>query len=489
MDWIKLSYARQLVAQGDQLFFEGNGAGAKTYPLHGFSSNNVELYDITNPARVAHMIGQVSAGMLTFGAVEANPPRYLAQTLNRRLQPLSIELAETVNLGSTANGADYIIISHADFLSAIQPLSDYRAQQGYRVKVVDVQHIYDIFNYGRVSAEAIRDFLAYAYHHWSGAAPFYVLLVGDGTYDPKRHISTSNPTFIPPYLEMVDPVMGETAADNRFVTVSGSDIVPDINLGRFPAQTAADVTAMVEKTMAYERAPLHNGWNRRVLFVTDNLDGGGGAFYNFSDAVAEGSFKAKQGVVPYLPADYNKSKLYLDRNCTVENCRGGILDAINQGVLLISYVGHGTKQYWAEEQLLSLSSINAMQNGDRLPIILPMTCLEGYYHEAEKGIEAFGEAIVRAPGKGAIASWSPTGLGLATGHDYLEKGFFMALFYNDIKALGVITTIGKIYLKQSAPARKYDDLLDTFLLIGDPALNVRLADDERFQLYLPSLAR
>jgi hypothetical protein len=489
VDWIKLSYARLPIAQGDQLFFDGNGAGAWTYPVPGFSNDNIELYDITDPARAVYLVGEVSKGTLTFGAVEANRPRYLAQTTNRRLQPLSITLAETANLQSTTNGADYVIISHADFLSAIQPLADYRARQGYRVKVIDVQHIYDVFNYGRVSAEAIRDFLAYAYHNWSGAAPFYVLLVGDGTYDPKHHIASSNPTFIPPYLEMVDPVMGETAADNRFVTISGADIVPDINLGRFPAQTVADVTAMVEKTIAYEQAPIIGGWNRRVLFVTDNLDGGGGAFYNFSDAVAEGTFKAQQGISPYLPVEYNKSKLYLDRNCTVENCRSGILDAINQGALLISYVGHGTKQYWAEEQLLSLSSINAMQNGGRLPIMLPMTCLEGYYHEAEKGFEAFGEAIVRTSGKGAVASWSPTGLGLATGHDYLEKGFFMALFYNDIKSLGVITTIGKIYLKQSAPPRKYDDLLDTFLLIGDPALTVRITGDEHFQLYLPSLTR
>ena len=32
---------------------------------------------------------------------------------------------------------------------------------------------------------------------------------------------------------------GKTAADNRYVTVNGSDIMPDIHIGRLPAQTSA----------------------------------------------------------------------------------------------------------------------------------------------------------------------------------------------------------------------------------------------------------
>jgi hypothetical protein len=393
-----------------------------------------------------------------------------------------------VDLRATTNRADYIVISHPDFLDAIQPLADYRARQGYRVKVVNVQHIYDIFNYGRMSAEAIRDFLSYAYQNWSGGAPFYVLLVGDGSYDPRQYIATSNPTFIPPYLAMVDPIMGETAADNRYATVHGADLVPDLYLGRFPAQTAADVTAMVNKTIAYEQASIADNWNKRVLFVTDDLKGGGGAFYNFSDSVADGTFvNSQQEEAPYLPLSYKKSKAYLGETCEIGACRSQIIEEMNTGLLLVSYVGHGTKQYWAEEQLMNFQSLTALQNGGRLPIMLPLTCLEGYFHEAEQGSHSFGEMIVRAPEKGAVASWSPTGLGLATGHDYLAKGFFVALFYNNINSLGVITTIGKLYMKQSAPSKKYDDLLETFLLLGDPALKVRL--DTSNQLYLPAIQR
>ena len=128
-------------------------------------------------------------------------------------QPSNLQAAATP-------GADYIIITHADFKAAIQPLADSaHPARGLRVRVVDVQDVYDEFGGGLMSAEAIRDFVAYAYNNWTGRPPKSVLLVGDGTYD-FRHYRYATPTFVPPYLAMVDPTTGETATDNRFVAVT-----------------------------------------------------------------------------------------------------------------------------------------------------------------------------------------------------------------------------------------------------------------------------
>jgi hypothetical protein len=62
-----------------------------------------------------------------------------------------------------------------------------REDQGLRVKVADIEDIYDEFSYGIKSPQALKDFLSYAYSNWSPPAPQYVLLVGDSTYDPKDH--------------------------------------------------------------------------------------------------------------------------------------------------------------------------------------------------------------------------------------------------------------------------------------------------------------
>ena len=53
----------------------------------------------------------------------------------------------------------------------------------------------------------------------AAAAPQYVLLVGDGHYDFTGVSGTTLLNLIPPYLLDIDPWMGETAADNRFVSV------------------------------------------------------------------------------------------------------------------------------------------------------------------------------------------------------------------------------------------------------------------------------
>ena len=504
LDWIRLDYVQRLVAQSERIFFASPGAGAWRYSISGFTNRSVEVYDITDPLRVAYSSGSVVAGAFSFTDEQSDDRRYVAQAISQRLSPASITRATPANLLTPATGADYVIIAHTDFMDAIQPLGAWRAAQGLRVKVIDVQDVYDQFNYGRLAPQAIRDFLSHAYDNWAAPAPTYVLLVGDGNFDPRGYLPSSAPSFLPPWLASVDPDLGETAADNRYVTIVGNDVLPDMHIGRFPARTVADVTAMVAKTMRYEQVEIADDWNKNVLFVTDNLKDGGGAFYNFSDLVADGTISTAAGEVPLLPLDYAKTKLYLRENeplCPDENpattCRTNVVERLNEGALLVSYVGHGAKRYWAEEQVLTLGAMAQLSNEDRLPIMLPMTCLEGFFHEAEAERDAFGETIVRMANRGAVASWSPTGFGLVTGHDYLETGFFEAVFHNGVQQIGPATTYGKLHLLADAPAGKYEDLIDTFVLFGDPALQVRVLgsppratlppEPENF-VFLPSIA-
>ena len=77
--------------------------------------------------------------------------------------------------------------------------------------------------------------------------------------------------------------------------------------------------------------------------------------------------------------------------------------------------------------------------------------------------------MTRADGKGAVASWSPTGLGVSTGHEYLDRGFFQAVFQDGVRTLGEATTAGKLKLWATGGNL---DLLDTYLLFGDPATNM-----------------
>jgi hypothetical protein len=104
-----------------------------------------------------------------------------------------------------------------------------------------------------------------------------------------------------------------------------------------------------------------------------------------------------------------------------------------------------------------------------------MTCYDGYFiRPSPPGTEvkALEESLVRVAGKGAIASWAPTGFGVASGHDILERGLYLALFDSQITQLGPATTEAKRYL--AANTNLHPDLLDTFVLLGDPATRLNV---------------
>jgi len=465
VNWYELDYYAGYQATNDSLLFGTDAAGDWAYTLTGFLTDVVHIVEVTDPAHPQLIINAtVTPGgsyEVHFRAQSSGAARYLAVGEDQVLTPALIEADTPSDLRNPANGADWIAISHADFLTPAQQLADYRAEvHGMRTMVVDVQDIYDEFNGGLMSAQAIRDFLQYAYDNWQPPKPAYVLLVGDGHYDFKDLEGSGTPNFIPPYLAPADPVEGETAADNRYVTLEGNDPVPDMHLGRLPVNTLAEAQLMVNRIIAYEQADLSSDWNRNILFVADDPDPAGD-FREHSNTVADN-----------LPPDYIGHKIYyLDTHPTVASVRQAITEGINSGALFVNYHGHASYSNWGAEYFFWPYALATLTNTENFPIMVAMTCLEGYYIDPD--LSCLGEQVVRTSNGGAIASWSPTGAGIAIGHTGLYTAFYTALFDEGVIRLGEATTRAKeiFYGDGTGP---YLDLLDTYVLFGDPALVVNL---------------
>jgi hypothetical protein len=486
LDWMKFSYYDRYVAENDRLAFSSAVAGTWRYSVTQFTTNDIEVYDVSDliAPRVISDTTISGSGPYTveFSAVSTGSARYVALTTAARQTPAPMEpvvpLASAytpVDLLLPTQGADYIIITHRDFFTQALRLADHRAPQFDRIKVIDVQLIYDQFNGGLMSAEAIRDFLRYARATWVKPVPSHVVLLGDGSVD-MRFYKRSNATYIPPYLVLVDPTLGETASDNRFVMLEGNDLAPDMHIGRLPVNTLAEAETMVDKIIAYEGSQCGcqpDGWRRNLLFVTDNKDTGGD-FYDYSDRIVYGHANPPTNTIPLIPATYTVTRTYLGQTCpNAAACQQTIINTLNTtGALFVSYVGHAAEDYWASERLFDLTTINALEPNACLPIMLPMTCLEGSFQRYDKANTILAEAYTRAVGKGAIASFSPTGFGLVSGHDLLEEGFFLAVFHEGIDTLGAAVTYAKQHLMEKDVYGSHKDLMDTFLLIGDPGLQI-----------------
>lgn len=493
INWFRVSYPDSLVAENNELLFNNQTPGAAQYQVDNFSSDTIEVYDASDLYDLRRFMNTTITGAgpyaVSFGDTVAANSRYIALSPAARRTPLAIEalsrpgsLYTPPDLLDVTNEADYIIITHADFWSEAVQLGTYRSQR-YRVAVVDAQQIYDQFNGGLMSAESIHDFLAYAHSNWTSPAPMFVVLYGDGTSDMRNYMNPKL-TFIPPYLLLADIDLGETAVQNRFVTLTGDDILPDMHIGRLPANTPEEAESIRRKIFDYEVQCECNGWNYNTLFVADDLEGGGGNFREYSDQVADGYFDLPDNTSKIVPTAYTINKTYLGDTCDIDlplpgeedisvECRQEIIDTLNgPGALFVSYVGHATKTNWAVERLLDASALDEVDNASCLPLMIAMTCLEGSFHDPVD--TALGEYSVTLPYDGAIASWSPTGFGLVTGHDVLEQGLMLALLHDGVSELGAAITQAKYFLAEQVPSGQYDDLLDTFVLLGDPGLKLKV---------------
>jgi hypothetical protein len=295
---------------------------------------------------------------------------------------------------------------------------------------------------------------------------------------------------------MVDPYAGEAASDNRFVSFNDAsgNTLPNMMIGRLPANSTAEIDTMVNRTIAYEQNPPVASWNR-LTFVADaafnaaGVPDGSGDFWAASDGVALNP--------AYVAPFFSVNRVYLNicPSCTYTPFRtpadvhNGILSAINTGSLLLSYVGHGSNGSWSNANIFNLSDVNTLTNAGKLTILLEMTCLTGQFADPRPPLNSLAETLVRATSGtqaiGAVADWAATGLGVGPGHDLLEKGFFSGLMYQGARQIGAATVIGETNLWTNGSGSNRD-LIDTFVLLGDPALHLTLPSGG---WYLPSIEK
>lgn len=450
LDRFDLTYPRQLAADAGRLEFSA-GSGAAV-AVAGLDAASAAVWDVTDPGAAQPLSGaQATSTGLSFQDDGAEGQRrYAAADRTARLAPLAIEPAHSVDLRDNAEGADYVAVVHPEFREALQPLVDYRRAQGLRVTVANVQDVYDTFSGGMIDPAAIRDYLHYARDNWPGPAPRFLLLVGDASYDYQGFLPDSTPNYVPTYL-LQTHFVGETASDNWFVSLDDADDRPDMAVGRIPAQTAQQVADVVAKTLAYEQDPQAAEWAGRALFVADDKQTN---FQEISDDLAAN----------FLPDTYQVEKIYLGQ---VEDPNAAVMQSMAEGVGVVTYVGHGSMNVWAQEKIMRTEDAVVLKN-QVLPFMMTMTCLVGYFHHPQA--VSMGEELLFNPRGGVVAAFVPTSESLASDQSELAGNLYTHLF-------GDAATVGEAIMaaKQDLSAERdlMQDLIETFTLLGDPALRLQ----------------
>jgi hypothetical protein len=215
-----------------------------------------------------------------------------------------------------------------------------------------------------------------------------------------------------------------------------------------PVQTGDEATTVVSKIIAYDQAAA-GGWAKEVLMVADqNGD------FDFE--------QASQEVSDLLPQEMTVWSVYRGQTDDA-TARAAILGSINEGKLIINYIGHGTVDLW-RGSLLTATDADSLTNGSALPFVVGMTCLNGFFQTPY--VESLAEALLKAENGGAVAVWTSSGLTVPNEQAPMNQELMRLLFNGQGLTLGEATAGAKA-------ATTDQDVRRSWILFGDPTTRLR----------------
>ncbi|MEW5938989.1 MAG: C25 family cysteine peptidase [Chloroflexota bacterium] len=444
LDKFSVTYQRAFRAESGRLAFTAAG---KAFKVTNLPTRNIAVYRVepNGPARIANI--QIQASGSTYNVLFPGmdkPARYIVTTAEAMLAPAFQPVR--VPASDLDRPAEYLVISHPDFIPGLQPLIQARQAQGLAVNVVDVNDVYARYSYGVFDAQAIRDYIAFARQNLGTEM---VLLVGGDTYDYRNYLGLNSVSFIPSLYASTGPTVHFVPVDPLYADVNG-DNVPDLAIGRFPVRTNAELDLMVNKTLAY----AGKDYRRTAVYASDYEDSGV-SFKNIN-----------LGFASLLPGDWTAEHVSLD-DLSVNDARARLLDAMNRGSAMVTFMGHSGPTVWTFSGLFSTLDAAALTNAGRPFVAVQYGCWNAYYVDPANNYLA--QALLFSGDKGAAAILGGVTL------TYSESEAMLGdLLTPRMVAPGAFVGPA-LYEAKAELAQSHPELLDVLLgwtLMGDPALIV-----------------
>ncbi|NIA28886.1 MAG: type IX secretion system sortase PorU [Actinobacteria bacterium] len=473
-DWYELTFWQHLTAVDSSLTFSSSARNGKLqYEIDGFNSDDVMIYDISDPFSVTQMAGvtvDTSTMAVTFvDSVISDDERYyialIPQKYQRPASILPVAAGHRFNLLSTDNEADYLIITHESLLGPeIDRLAAHRQNPSYwphhgipKVQMITTSDIYDQFSNGLVDPVAIRNFFKYAFENWN-RAPGYVLLVGDATFDYKDNLNLGLPLLVPSYENNIK------VSDDWFVNLT-NDRKMDMIIGRLPVKSTEELAVVVEKIINYDTSLPSGRWRSVITLLADDS-------YRKQDFFPEDMvFLRDTEKLANLKAtqDFDLRKIYLNHyswNRVFDKplAKADFISTINQGTLYINFLGHANWNMFAHENLFRTPiDLAKVQNGSRLPLFFAGTCEMALLDDPR--IVSSGEYLLLHPQGGAISCIGSARWTMHAASFRVNEEFYQRLFADSTRAA---LSIGQTLLEAKTMGG-FPDQTEIMFLLGDPA--------------------
>ncbi|MEI6089073.1 MAG: C25 family cysteine peptidase [bacterium] len=383
------------------------------------------------------------------------------ETTVEEVEPTSVNQSQ---LKFNDQQADVLILSHRNFLNAAKRLADYRRQQtGLTIKVIDVDDIYNEFNYGRQAPQPIKEFLQFAYNNWRTPQPRYLILFGDANCDHRRLLKgTTDNNFLPVY--------GMPYSDYWYSNLTNNIDVINLITGRLPVNTTEQSELMVDKLIKYDQEP-QSPWMKRFLFVSGGLaETELHDFFSWTDEFIK--------IVIPKPFGADTSLVRKTELGVTESDGSKVIDQINQGAAWTNFIGHGASDVFD----LDGWNVEFLSNTNKYGVLTTLSCNTGNFALPNFPVSR-NESYLLSPRSGHIAAIGSAAGSFVTETSWLLMDFLKSISDPNIKLrrIGDIYNYGKNKNKTSW-GNSYRITKIYVHLLGDPLTRLRIAED--IDLYL-----
>lgn len=496
LDYISIN-ARSYLKYGQEMEFRDSksvGAGkiaemqVSDFPNEGF------VWEITNPTQPHLVNGTLSGSTFSFKIASDSLRSFIAFNGSNFSTPQfegKVKHQDLHGLGP----ATYLIVTNPKFVQQANRLAQLHAANGMSVHVVTTDQVYNEFSGGTQDPTAIRFFAKMFYDRYQGnpsQAVKYLLLFGDGTYDPLDRVANNN--YMVPVYETLnseshtssitsDDYFGLLDDNESFIT---SDNL-DIGVGRLIATTNDDAVNLVNKVELYmkgtstaftsgsatcctsNKISTQGDWRLRYVLIGDDEENGW-----FVERDLEPGAKYVDSTFPIM----NAKKIYADAYPQVTTAGGERYPEVNEaivrnlqsGALSTTYVGHGGIMGAAQERILTVDEVKNLTNIEHLTLFMSATCEFARIDDNEA--VSIGEWMALSNKGGAIALMTTTRAVFFTVNDSITKGFYKFVFKRNPN--GEPKTFGDIVMETKNDVLGTSNNKRSFMLVGDPALKIAL---------------
>jgi hypothetical protein len=477
LNWFEIYYNKSLTAVADQLLlFSKDTSAAIEYDLSGFTNSNIRVFDVSDYANIKVITNPLMLSGVDFRFISTESKtkisRYLAVGNDNLKSPSNPVEVSNSNIHGFQDGAKLIIVTPKEFKDQALRLQSFKQNHpkfNIPTYVADIDQVFNEFSCGMKDVSGLRNFFKYAFENWT-IKPEYILLLGDGTYDYKNIEGNGNNYIIPWETENFLDVIYSYPMDDFYAEVSGNDLLVDLGIGRLNANSPEDAKNAVDKIIAYESETDKGNWQNLVTMVSDDqwtTDGNEGNYHvDQSEDLSNN----------HIPKSFDVNKIYLGAYPTVITSIGrskpgvtvDLVKAINNGTLLVNFIGHGSPELWTHERVFENSSTIPQLTNDKLFFLTAATCDFGYYDIPTT--QSGAELLVLKPGSGAIGAFTSARPVFSIENAVLNNLFYDSLLSHKRDTLNLPITVGKAYFMTKLVLNGQND--QKYHLFCDPSLRL-----------------